>query len=71
MVGIHSRNKVLQFEPYWGNHITCHEAVTSPTGKLVKYWRTEAVGSEDMRENVREMVALLGSIIFEMIIFVS
>lgn len=71
MVGIHSRNKILQTEPYWGNHIICHETATSPMGKLVKYWRTEAMESEDVRENVREMVAILGSIIFELIILVS
>jgi hypothetical protein len=71
MVGIHSRNKILQTEPYWGGLIICHDAVTSPRGRLVKYWRTEAMESEEVRENVREMVAILGSIIFEMIIFVS
>jgi hypothetical protein len=37
---------------------------------MLKYWRTEAVESEEVRETVREMVAILGSVLFEMIIYI-
>jgi len=70
MVGIHDRDKILQTEPYWGSILVCHESVDGARGKMLKYWRTEAVESEEVRETVREMVAILGSVLFEMIIYI-
>jgi hypothetical protein len=70
MVGIHDRDKIVQAEPYWGSILLCHESVEGARGKMVMYWSTEVVKLEEVRENVREMVAILGSMIFEMIILI-
>lgn len=71
MVGVHARDKILEAEQYWGHMVVVHESVGGQKGKIVKYWGSDTMESEECRENIRELVALLGSIVFEMIIYIS
>ena len=66
MPAVHPRDIIINSEGFWGKFIFLRE-----DGELVRYWKSRAARDRSYREEVREMVAILGSLIFEMIIWVS
>ena len=63
--GVHSRETVLDAEGFWGKWVFVYE------NKTVKpYWQSNAAEDEFTREGIREMVAILGSLVFEMVIMI-
>jgi hypothetical protein len=39
-------------------------------GEVKPYWQSDAAKDESKREEIREMVAILGSLVFDMVIIV-
>lgn len=66
MPGVHSREVIVDSEGFWGRWIFLQE-----DGEVKRYWRSDACVKEKIiREEVREMVAILGKIILEMVIYI-
>ena len=66
MPGVHSRATVISAEGFWAKFIFVRE-----DGELKQYLNSNVVKSATYREEVREMVAILGRLIFEMVIWIS
>jgi hypothetical protein len=66
MPGVHSRATVVNAEGFWAKFIFVRE-----DGELKQYLNSNIVKSATYREEVREMVAMLGRLIFEMVIWIS
>jgi len=66
MPSVLPRDVILASEGFWGDFLYVREGST-----LKKYWESEAVEDEEIREQVREMVAVLGSLILDMVIWIS
>ena len=66
MPGVHSREMIINSEGFWAKFIYVRE-----DGELKKYLDSNAVKSPMYREEVREMVAMLGHLIFETLIWIS
>jgi len=66
MPGVHSREVIVNSEGFWGKWIFVWE-----NGELKRYWRSEAVGDKIIREEIREMVAILGRLMCEMTIYIQ
>lgn len=66
MPSVPPRELILTSEGFWGDLMYVREGAT-----LKKYWESEAVENEEVREQVRGMVAVIGSLIFDMIIAIS
>jgi len=66
MPAVWSRETVVSAEAFWGRFIFVRE-----DGQLKAYWKSNAAKNADYREEIREMVAILGSLVFEMIILIS
>lgn len=66
MPAVWSREIVVSAEPFWGKFIFVGEE-----GELKEYWKSKAARDASYREEIREMVAILGSLVFEMIIWIS
>lgn len=66
MPAVHARDMIINAEGFWGKFIFLRE-----NGELVRYWSSQAAKDDHYREAIREMVAILGSLVFEMIIWIS
>ena len=66
MPAVHSRETVINAEGFWGKLIFVQE-----DGVLKRYWQSRASKDRTYREEIREMVAILGSLVFEMIIWIG
>jgi len=66
MPAVHSRETIIKAEGFWGKLIFLHE-----DGVLKPFWKSKAANNANLREEIREMVAILGSLVFEMIIWIS
>ena len=66
MPGTHSRETVVHAEGFWGKFIRIHEG-----DQLKRYWRSYAASNSAYREQIREMVAVLGSLVFDINIYVG
>lgn len=66
MPGVSSRATVINAEGFWAKYIYVREE-----GELRKYLNSNAAKSPTYREEVREMVAILGRLIFEVVIWIS
>jgi len=66
MAGVHSREEVIESEGFWGKWIFVFEE-----GDLKRYWRSDAVMDRVIREEVREMIAILGRLMVEMTIYIQ
>jgi len=66
MPSVLPRDVILASEGFWADFLYVREGTT-----LKKYWESDAVEDEEIREQVREMVAALGSLIFDMVIWIS
>jgi hypothetical protein len=70
MVGVHSRETVISTEPYWGHHLLVFEmSLLGDKSKIVRYWKSSAAKDAKVREEIRELVAVLGVTMFEIAIF--
>jgi hypothetical protein len=63
MPAIYPRDLVLDSEGTWGERIVVFES-----RQLLSYWQSEAVKDEVAREEVREMIAILGRLLTQMAI---
>jgi hypothetical protein len=71
MPGVHSRESVIRAESFWGQHLLIYEtSYLHARGLIVKYWMSKAVKDKTVREEIRELVAVLGTTIFEIAIIV-
>jgi hypothetical protein len=61
-----SREMVISAEAFWGRFIFVRE-----DGELKEYWKSKMAQDAGYREEMREMVGILGSLVFEMIIWIS
>jgi hypothetical protein len=66
MPSVYPRDLILSSEAFWADLLYVRE-----DGGLKKYVRSKGVDDEDVREEVREMVAVLGDLIFDMIIWIT
>ena len=66
MPAVHSRETIIKAEGFWGKLIFVQE-----DGIVKPFWNSRASGNGRLREEVREMVGILGSLVFEMIIWIS
>ena len=66
MPGVHSREMIINTEGFWAKFIYVRE-----DGELKKYLNSNIVQGMTYREKVREMVAMLGRLIFETVIWIS
>lgn len=66
MPSVYPRDLVLSSEAFWADLLYVRE-----DGALKKYVRSKVVEDEDVREEVRAMVAILGELIFDMIIWIT
>lgn len=64
MPGVHPRELIVQSEGFWGKFLYVRE------GEFKKYWRSDCVEDSSHRELFREMVAILGSLMFDIIVLV-
>jgi hypothetical protein len=70
MVGVHSRETVINAEPYWGHHLLVFEtSLLGDKSKIVRYWKSRAAKDARIREEIRELVSVLGVTMFEIAIF--
>jgi len=65
MPGVHPRDLIIRSEGFWSDSLHIHE-----NGRVVRYWSSNAVRKADAREEVREMVAVLGLHILQIIIWI-
>jgi len=65
MPGVHPRDLIVGAEGFWSDALHIHEK-----GKVVRYWNSEAARDADTREDIREMVAVLGLYILQIIIWI-
>jgi hypothetical protein len=71
MPGVHSRESVIHAESFWGQHLVIYEtSYLHERGRIVKYWMSKAAKDQMVREEIRELVAVLGATIFEIAIIV-
>jgi len=66
MPGVHPRELLINSEGFWGRFLFVRE-----NEELKQYWRSQAARDASYREGIRELVATLGSLIFEMVIWIS
>jgi hypothetical protein len=65
MPGVHPRELIVQSEGFWGKFLYVRE------GEFKKYWMSDYVEDSGHRELLREMIAILGSLMFEIIILTN
>ena len=65
MPAVHSRDAIIASESAWGEFILVFEQ-----RKMKRYWQSEASKDQIIREEVREMVAILGNLICKMAILI-
>ena len=66
MPAVWPREMIVSAEAFWGRFIFVRE-----DGELKQYWKSKAAKDASYREEIREMVGILGSLVFEMIIWIS
>ena len=66
MPAIHPRHVLIDSEGFWGKFVFVQES-----GDLEQYWMSNAAKDPYYRDQIREMVAILGSLLFEMLIWIS
>jgi len=66
MPAVHPRDMVISSEGFWGMFVFVRESDESK-----QYWMSNAAKDPYYRDQIREMVAILGSLLFEMLIWIS